>query len=45
MLSSQSVVFFFQSFGLLGHLLHLLTEGQEEVITVVEGIFYLDFER
>lgn len=41
LLPRQVEILLFQTFRLLGHLLHLLAEGQEQVVAVVEGVFYL----
>lgn len=40
-LSVQGVVLLLEALGLLGHLLHLLAERQEEFIAVVQGVLNL----
>jgi hypothetical protein len=41
MLSIEGVVLLLEALGLLGHLLHLLAESQEELIAVVQGVLNL----
>lgn len=40
-LSIEGVVLLLEALGLLGHFLHLLAEGQEEFIAVVQGVLNL----
>jgi hypothetical protein len=37
----KGVIFLLQALGLLGHLLHLLPERQEEFIAIVQGVLNL----
>lgn len=41
MLAVECVVLLFQTLGLLGHLFHLLSESQKQLITVVQSVLNL----
>lgn len=41
LLACQLHVFLFQALGLFAHFFHLFTEGEEQIVAVVKGVFDL----